>query len=362
MVPLVVAIDARLISRRSTGDTTYWTGLLHGFSRLSGDFRLLLMAPDEDPGNIPADPRFEWVTVGGRNDRWWSLVTFPLEARRRGAHVVHAQYNISPLARQRKISTIHDVSFFIEPSWFRPRDRKLLQTYVPITARKVDRVITVSETSKADIVRFTQVNPEKVAVTYLDAHPRIERLDRKVARQMVSRLVGADEPFALTVSTRWPRKNMDLAVRAMDRIPDHFPHRLVLTGKEGWGERAEGRRVRITGYVDDAMLSALYSAADLYLCPSRYEGFGLPLIEAFHCGCPVICSTGGSLPEVAGDAAHVEPSWEVADWAQAIDNLLRDDARRQDLVERGFRRREMFSWEKTAAATLAIYQEVAAAK
>jgi alpha-1,3-rhamnosyl/mannosyltransferase len=136
------------------------------------------------------------------------------------------------------------------------------------------------------------------------------------------------------------------------------PHKIVVAGKAGWGEEAPTGDVVYTGFVSDQELTALYQCASLYLAPSRHEGFGIPLLEAWACGCPVVCSTGGALPEVAGDAACVVESWGAADWADAIRSLLADSSKLESLRVRGRERLTLFSWKETAEKTVAAYREV----
>lgn len=354
----LVAIDARLLGKRSTGDTTYWRGLLAGLSQIEHGLKFLLYSNTARPDGIPDCPSFEWIRLASRRDRWWSLFRFPLAARRRGAKAIHTQYNLSPLAGHVGVTTIHDVSFLIGPDWFRPVDRVLLQRFVPSSARRAARVITVSETSRADIEMHLKGVAGKVRVTPLGVNPVIERVARKDAQAAVKGALGIEGPFLLTVGTRWPRKNMELAIRAADLLDQRFPHQLAVTGKPGWGEDNAGDRTVATGYVDDATLSALYSAADLYLAPSRYEGFGLPILEAFSCGCPVLCSAGGALPEVAGSAATVLEDWSPETWAKAIMGLLGDSSKLQAMREAGLERAKCFRWETTAEKTCAVYREV----
>jgi glycosyltransferase involved in cell wall biosynthesis len=135
---------------------------------------------------------------------------------------------------------------------------------------------------------------------------------------------------------------------------------IVVTGKAGWGNQAEGSHVKPVGYVSNEQLCALYSGASLYLAPSRHEGFGIPVIEAFACGCPVVCSTGGALPEVAGDAAIVEPTWDPAHWAATIRGALGDSSKLEELRRRGFQRVKQFDWIESARQTVDVYQEVLA--
>jgi glycosyltransferase involved in cell wall biosynthesis len=356
---LRVALDVRLVQRASTGDSTYWLGLLHGLCRIGSPIEFLLFSNAPQPPGIPMPPGATWVELPCRNERWWSFVAFPIAARRRRADLLHTQYSMSPLAGRRGVTTIHDVSFFVDPSWFRPKDRLLLRTLVPLAARWASRVITVSETSRRDIERFVPSARGKVRVVPNAPHPDLAPVDPAEARKMVGERFGLEGPYLLTVATRWPRKNLALATQAAELLPPELPHPLVLTGKPGWGTESLGPRSRPVGYVQLRELAALYSAADLYLAPSRYEGFGITILEAFHCGCPVLCSAGGAQPEVAGDAAEVLASWSPEDWAEAIRNLLADSSKLERMRRDGRRRAAEFRWEDSARKTCDVYREAA---
>jgi glycosyltransferase involved in cell wall biosynthesis len=353
---LTVAIDARLACGQNTGDSTYWTGLLYGLSRIAPDARFLLFSNAEKPAAIPWHSSFEWVRVPGRRSRWWSIVRFPMAARRLGASVLHTQYTLSPLAVN-GVTTIHDVSFLIGPEWFRSRDRMSMSATVPPSCARAKRVIAVSETCKQEIERLIPAARGKTEVTFNACPPWIVAKPRAESIKAVRKNYGIDGPFALTVGTRWPRKNMALALDAVRSLPPDVDLRLVVTGKPGWGEERLGERGIATGYVSNDEISTLYSAASLYLAPSRHEGFGIPILEAMRCGCPVMCSTGGALPEVAGDAAFVEASWEPEAWASSIARLVQDSSILRELQRKGKERESEFSWERTAKRTLEIYRE-----
>ncbi len=350
-----VAIDARLAWGSQTGDSAYWTGLLEGFRAIGAEANLLLFSNAARPPEIPET--FRWIHLPARNGRWWSLFRFPIAARKAGAELIHTQYNLSPLAGRRGILTVHDVSFFVGPEWFPPKDRWLLRRFVPASIRRAARVLTVSQTSREEIERFVPAARGKVRVTYNACGSSIRPIPSEEAREHVRARFGIREPFLLTVGTRWPRKNMRLAIEAAERLPEALPHRLLVSGKPGWGEERLGSRAQALGYVSWEELSALYSAADLYLAPSRHEGFGIPLLEAFRCGCPVLCSAGGALPEVAGEAACVETSWNPSDWAQRIEALLGDSSKLEEMRRMGREREKTFTWEETAARTLEAYRE-----
>jgi len=170
----------------------------------------------------------------------------------------------------------------------------------------------------------------------------------------------------LFVGTLEPRKNLSLLIRALSMIKTKIP--LVMVGWRGWGRsewleeiRAHGlaERVFLAGYVDEATLVSLYSGASVFVYPSLYEGFGLPILEAMACGCPVICSNVSSLPEVAGDAALLIDPQSPEELSHALDKVLTDSELRKQMVVRGLKRVRRFTWQETAARTLDVFARVA---
>lgn len=357
-MPLTIALDARLIATHNTGDTSYWRGLIHGFSQLDIDARFLLFSNTKRPQIVPDDPRFEWIEVHAASNRIWSLSTFPKEAMSRGAQIFHTQYNLSPQIKKGGITTIHDVSFCIEPRWFRMRDLLILRTQIPSTIKRADAILTVSETSQREIIASYPAAAGKTHVTYNALGANITPWDREKAKSHVAQKFGITDPYVFTLGTRWPRKNMTLAVAAVDQLPQDNPLKIVVTGQPGWGEEYRSSRRITTGFVSDDDLSALYSAAELYLAPSWHEGFGIPLLEAWACDCPVLCSPGGALPEVAANAAEVAPDWEAATWTGLIQRLLADSGKLEQLRQAGHQRLTAFDWVDTAQKTWDVYCNV----
>lgn len=354
----IIAIDARSVGRPHTGDATYWTGLLRGLLSLESDLRYLLFSNAPKPAWIPEISRFQWIDLQSHSERWWSLVRFPLVARRMGARIIHVQYNLSPLVAKGGVSTIHDVSFYHEPEWFRPKDRLLLQRFVPPSARRAGRVITVSEFSKAEIHKYISGLGDKVRVVHNACPEELRPMSRPEAQALVQSKLEIPAPYLLTVGTRWPRKNLNLAIKAAEHLPETFPHLLAVTGKAGWGEEANGARTVTTGYVDDELLSALYSGAEVYLAPAKYEGFGITLLEAFRCGCPVLASDIPAHREVGGDAARYAPDDDQPAWTAAMSDLLAHPSERERLTAAGLEREPHFTWKRAAEQTEAAYREL----
>lgn len=345
-----VAIDARLVGGTSTGDSTYWTCFLSAFVERFPEVELVCISNQKRPENVPALQNVSWVEVHARSNRWWSMVTFPIAARKLGATITHGQYGISPLCKN-GISTVHDVSFMVNSSWFSKRDFSLLKAGVGLSAKTAKKLITVSETSREEIERFFPAAARKTRVAYNAAPDWIQKSSaEKIAA--VREKFGIQGPYLLTVGTNWARKNMKLAVDAARRAEA----RLVVTGKQG--AELSCANVIPTGYVDTETLSALYTGATIYLAPSLHEGFGIPICEAMRCGAPVLCGVGGAMPEVAGTAALIMPDYDIDTWATAIDKLLHDPSKLKDLSERGTEHEKVFSWERSAKAHYDVYREV----
>lgn len=357
-----VALDVRLATQLSTGDSTYWRGVIEGLAQQE-DLAIepLLLSDQPAPPWLPSSFKSKWYVIESREipgrSRWWSWVQFPQSARRQGCDLIHSQYAMSPLCRGRAVTTIHDVSFFIGPEWFPTRDRWLLQRLVPATCRRARGVITVSETSRREIEQYIPAAQGKVKVTLNASGPVVKPLDKREAREQLD-AAGFPSRYILALGTRWPRKNLGLAVDAYARYRRENPETkvsLVVAGKSGWSDVRSAEGVFLPGYVPDELLSALYAGADLFLLPSLHEGFGIPILEAFTARCPVLCGPGGAMPEVAGQAAAVAPDYQEATWAKLIADLLADSGKLDSMRDKGVSRLSQFSWGDHGAKLVEAY-------
>lgn len=346
MKPLIV-IDADVLGRRRTGDETYVAALLRELPRLADRERLLAVTrrPDLVPAGVEA------VELPARSQVLRMTVSLPRGLRRLRPDLAHFLYAVPPGYRGRRVVTVHDVSFAQLPDAMGFRDRMLFRTQVPRSVRQADRVLTGSERTKRDLIERYGLAAERIVVTPYGVDP----------------FYGPDGPrrnghYALFVGAIQPRKDPLAAVEALALLDGDL--RLVLAGPEKrGGERVREairrlgleRRVELTGHVEREELAALYRGAACLVFPSRYEGFGLPVVEAMASGAPVVATRAGALPEVAGDAAVlVEPGDPVA-LAGGIERALAD---RERLVVAGLERAKRFSWTETARRTLAVYREL----
>jgi alpha-1,3-rhamnosyl/mannosyltransferase len=227
-------------------------------------------------------------------------------------------------------------------------------------------IITVSHFVRDEVIDYLRVPPHKVTAIHLSHGPTHYPRPREVIEETLNRR-GWPKEYVLFVGTLEPRKNLSVLVKALSIMETDIP--LLLTGWSGWGEKPWLReivalglqnRVVVTGYLDDETLAHVYAGASAFVYPSHYEGFGLPVLEAMACGCPVICSNCSSLPEVAGDSAILIDPQDPELLANALDGVLHDSCLRQRLIYSGLQRARAFSWSKTAVETLNVFEKISA--
>ncbi len=270
--------------------------------------------------------------------------------------------------------TVHDLSFIRYPATFPAQLVAYLNRVVPRSVARADHILADSEATRRDLAALWNVPGDKVTVLYSGVNARFRPVTPPAALAAVRARYGLGErPYVLAVGTVQPRKNYALLVRAFRAVAATQPHTLVIVGGRGWlteGLEAEiarqglSERVMMPGFVEDADLPALYSAADLFVFPSLYEGFGLPLLEAMACGVPVISSDASSLPEVAATggepAALLLPPGDEAAWSAAMLRLLTDTAARQRLLAAGAGQAARFTWRAAARQLAGLYDRLLA--
>ena len=303
------------------------------------------------------------LTLGQGQIAWW--------AHRLGVDVIHDPTGAMPLAltAAARVVTIHDVIPYVYPQTSTRLDWLIYRLWLPLAARRVDQIITVSEQSQRDIMKHLKVKPEQVKVVPLAADERFWPMETAEIEPILKEY-GVERPYILYVGALESRKNLPRLLEAYAQIRRwSTAWRLVIVGARKWKfspifETVQRLglepHVTFTGYVADEHLPALYAGADLFAFPSLYEGFGLPVLEAMACGTPVVTSNSSSLPEVAGDAAILVDPYSVQEIAQAMRRILADPELAQDLRERGLARAAQFSWERTARETIAVYEKVLA--
>ncbi|HZU04922.1 MAG TPA: glycosyltransferase family 1 protein [Chloroflexota bacterium] len=304
------------------------------------------------------------------------LLRLPLDRWLPTGDVFHAtDHLLPPLRRPATVFTVHDLAFLIQPQTHLPTNRLFLTALMPRFVAAATAIIADSEATRRDLLRYYPAAALKVHVVHLGVEATFQPVAPEAARAVASRY-GLPERYVLFVGVLEPRKNIQTLLRAYRSLLQQrdggtagsLP--LVIVGPRGWWYRDLYRAVRelglaalvrFLGPVPDADLPALYSGATAFVYPSLYEGFGLPPLEALACGTPVVCSDRAALPEVVGDAALLVDPQDAGAIARALARVLDDDHLRQALRVRGLARAARFTWERTAQATVRVYEQALAA-
>ena len=366
-----VAIDARKLHDFGIG--TYTRNLLRHLARIDREHEYVLLCQQPDLGiGTQLGPNFRTVLEPSPNYSIQEQFHIPWVLHRERPDVFHApHYVMPPAVRCRSIVTIHDCIHLMFPQYL-PNRAAFLYAKASMwsAARRSHRILTVSEASKRDIIRFFNIPAEKIVVVYnaIDERFGITPSDEAIAR--VRERYQLDHRFVLYVGNIKPHKNLVRLVEAFDqlRARGFDDLTLLIIGDEisklpalrrAVHSHKLHKHVRFLGYLPDETLAVLYRLADVFVFPSLYEGFGLPPLEAMACGAPVVTSNVSSLPEVTGDAAVLVDPYDAASIADGTAQVLSDPALREKMRAKGIARARQFSWERSVSRTREIYLEVA---
>jgi glycosyltransferase involved in cell wall biosynthesis len=293
------------------------------------------------------------------------------QAKRLKLDILHDPIGVTPFlfGGAKTVVTVHDVFALSIPGYSTQLDTLIYRHWLPRVLPNVHAVVTVSEASQRDIMRYLRVPSQKLHITSEGATP-LYRPAPPEQIAYVRGVYGLPEHYLLFVGSIEERKNLRRVLEAYALVREQgFPHALVVVGPQKWKYAPILEKLRalhleeaviFTGYARQEDLPALYTGADAFVFPSLYEGFGLPVLEAMACGAPVITSNTSSLPEVAGDAALLVDPYDVSALQTAITQLLTQSSLRATLRAKGLARAQRFSWQHTAQQTLAVYHSVLA--
>lgn len=393
---MIIGIDAsRAAAVRRTGTENYSLHLIRELLAVGGAhrFRLYFNHPPS-PDLFAPPPEFRWEaqrgsalpgTAGGDNaelrlipcPRLWTHLRLSWEMLTRPPEVLFVPAHVLPLVHPRhSVVTIHDLGYHYYPRAHTLFQNLYLRWSTRHNARAATRVLADSEATRQDLIRCYNTPPDKVVVVYPGRNEALAPVSDPAILAAVRARYGIPGPYLLYVGTLHPRKNLGLLIAAFasnvyspsSELRSLFSNLfLVLAGQKGWlhddifaqVERLNlADRILFPGYVPDTDLPALLSGALAFVYPSLHEGFGFPVLEAMACGTPVVCANSSSLPEVAGDAALLVDPRDGEEVAGALAQIVADEGLRYDLMDRGLRRVQRFSWRRCAEQVLAVLEEV----
>jgi glycosyltransferase involved in cell wall biosynthesis len=359
-------IDARLVHYSKAGIGQYIIHLVQGLAEIDSENEYLLLQSRKDRSTIVNHPNFDRVTLWTPSHHRFEQIALYAETFRLGLDLLHSPDFIPPRRiRSGSVITVHDLAFLLYPH-FLTREAARYYGHIDQAVRWADHIIADSENTKQDTMEHLGVPEDKITVVYVAADPAYQPVDRDAARAFVQQTYGLDGPYLLFVSTIEPRKNLPTLLHAFRQSRDCYrvDIKLAVVGSKGWLWNDSLDHIELLGLEDDVRvlgrvptpdLVQIYNAAEALVHPAFYEGFGLPPLEALLCGTPVVASNVASIPEVVGDAALLVDPNNVDELSVSIWRVLTDSKLRREMITRGFKQAERFSWERTARETRDIY-------
>ncbi|HEY2496803.1 MAG TPA: glycosyltransferase family 1 protein [Candidatus Angelobacter sp.] len=367
--PMKIGIDVHSLGTQSGGNETYFRQLVRDLIRDQSSNQYHLFYSHRSALNdFQWDSRFSFSEIPANPVKRIG-VSLPLQLRRTQPDIFHCQY-IKPLfVKMRTVVTIHDLAHEHHPEFFHPLEALRMKKLVRWTAGHADHILTVSEFSAADIARRFGVSREKITVAYQAAAPDFRPRDAAQCKEHVAEKFGVRSPFILYVGRIQARKNLPRLVEAYARLRKQgIDAKLVMVGKKDWQSEQLLEKIKelnlsadviFPGFVPFEDLPLFYNAAEVFVFPSIFEGFGLPVVESMASGVATITSFGSSLEEVAGNGALLVDPLDVGSIADALGKVLGDPGFRRELAGRGLRRSAQFKAGDMGAKALAVYQSLA---
>lgn len=374
-------IDYTAAVRQRAGIGRYTRNLIRALSELDQEnqYRLFVAGgwgSGDGLGALPSNFEVRGIPL---SDHWLHIlwqrmrVPIPVQLVTGALDLFHSpDFVLPPTGRTPTIVTVHDLSFLRVPECFVPGFSDYLEGAVSRAVSRAAHILADSESTRQDLLDLMNVAPEQVTVLYPGVETRFRPVRGRRALDRVRRRYRLPERFILSVGTIQPRKNLVALVDAFDRLvaqhssdPGIARLNLVLVGEKGWmfeetfaavTSRGLEQRVHFPGFVEDSDLPTLYSLASAFAFPTKYEGFGLPVLEAMACGTPVVAADNSSIPEVVADAGLLVQADDPQVLADSLAVLLSDEALRRRLVTEGRQQARNFSWMAAARTLQGVYE------
>lgn len=366
-----IGVLVLMAGREAGGPETYEVEMLRALAQIDHENEYVVYCTGEEApraiGVQQENVRYHVLQPGSRAISL--TLSLPAQLIKDGIDFLHSTFTPPPFAVRPEVLTVHCLSSFVHPEFYSPLVAWRLNSLLRIGMRRAQCVLCVSQSTADDVHQRFGVGRERLAVAHNGVSAQFEPVAPKIARDRVRRELNIDGPYALFVGKLEPRKNVTrlLEAFAMFRRETKSETRLVLAGNRTAVTPAiDAQIARLglqdavvrPGYAPTELLASLYSGARMFLLPSLWEGFGIPIVEAMACGTPVLTSSVTCLPEIAGDAAVIVDPESVASIADGIARLDGSEELRRTLSARGLERARLFTWENSARSTLAAYQRM----
>ena len=372
-----ILINGLLLNKEFSGVQYYIENLLHELNqKVNPDLYIEIILSKGYSGSLNENEFFKIKTVEFNTQNRFARIYFenvllPKYFTQNGFDLYHSPSYVLPyFANIPSVVTVHDLIALDFPTLCQNETAVYFNLFLPRSLAKSLKISAVSNTVKKDIItKFPNIAEDKVEVIYHGVHERFTKITDITKLTYVKLKYNLPPNFILFVGNLEPKKNLSRIIESFaalkkDRL---FEHKLVIVGKKGWKfgsifklikKYGLGQEVLFLGYVDEVDLPVIYSLADLLLFPSIYEGFGIPVLEAMACGCPVIVSDRGALPEVSGNICPQVNPYSVSEITQCILRLLSDDVQRNFQVRKGLVWSQNFKWITAAEKTISLYHSI----
>ena len=372
-----IAIDATSIPKNKTGVGVYLVNLINELSNIdyNNDYYIFVQSDDADSFNIDK-ANFNFIIIDSNKYRktilrlLWEQLILPKKLKRYNIDILHSPHYTAPIfSKVSKVITFHDMTFYTLPQVHTFFKRLLFKTYMKISSKIADKILTVSKSTAKDVQKILKVNSDKICVTY-NAKKDIYRPinDKKKIKEICLKYKISND-YILFVGTLEPRKNIKTLIKSYSKLIDEINKdiKLVIVGKKGWMYKEIFKLIKyleieekviFTGFADLDDLPYLYNGAEMFVYPSIYEGFGIPVLESISCGVPTITSNVSSMPEVIGNAGITIDPTDIIELKNSMKKIIKNDNLKKKLKNLGIKQSKKFTWENCAINTLEVYQKV----